>query len=79
MRSLEIDAGRCSLYRQQDWNELRLRKVERSERASAQEDRKIGKGLILGFGLGLGSGRKEDRKGLRPRSGLRKEGRSERA
>ena len=79
MRSLEIDARRCKPQQATDWKELRLRKVERSERAAAQEDRMIGKGSILGFGLGLGSGRKENRKGLRLRPRLRKEGRSERA
>jgi len=53
--------------RSQDWKGLRLRKVGRSERASAQEDRRIGRDF--------GSGRSEDWKGLR----LRKVGRSDRA
>ncbi len=61
-RSLEIDARQCKSQHATDWNELRFRKVERSERASAQEDRKIGKGF---------------NRRLRPRLRLRKEGRSE--
>ena len=59
-RSLEIDAKRCKSRYATDWNELRFRKVVRSERVSSQvsaqvetqEGRKIGKGFIPGFGPG---------------------------
>jgi hypothetical protein len=43
----------------ENWKGLRLRKIGKPERASAQEDRKTGKGF--------GSGRLENRKGLRLR------------
>jgi len=90
VRSLEIDARRCkpqghktgtsfgsgrSPDRKGPGLRFRLRKEGKSERAWtsvwAQERRKIGKGLDFG----LGSGRKEDRNGLR----LRKIGKPERA
>jgi hypothetical protein len=52
---------------------LRLRKIGKPERASAQEERKTRKGSDFGFG----SGRSENQKGLRLRFWLRKIGKLE--